>query len=108
MDNNTPPKHPGGRPPKDPSQKVIKCRISMTQAHHAATDGDRAGMIRRALDKYFRSLSPERIERAAKMEKVPLAEVHEFLKLRREIIANGGTFEQIENANDWIRTLLAV
>lgn len=44
------PKHPGGRPPKDPSDKVIKCHISMTSAHHAETKGDRAGMIRRALE----------------------------------------------------------
>lgn len=44
------PKHPGGRPPKDPADKVIKCHVSLTGAHHAATDGDRAGMIRRALD----------------------------------------------------------
>jgi hypothetical protein len=46
--------HPGsGRPPKDPADKVVKCNISMTAAHHAATAGDRAGMIRRALDVYF-------------------------------------------------------
>lgn len=39
-----------GRPPKDLADKVVKCHISMTVAHHAATKGDRAGMIRRALD----------------------------------------------------------
>lgn len=41
-----------GRPPKDPKDKVVKCYISMTQAHHAATEGDRSGIIRRALDWY--------------------------------------------------------
>jgi hypothetical protein len=39
-----------GRPPKPEADKVVKCNISMTAAHHAATAGDRAGMIRRALD----------------------------------------------------------
>ena len=41
-----------GRPPKDPKDTVIKCKISITQAHHAATEGDRSGMIRRALEWY--------------------------------------------------------
>lgn len=41
-----------GRPKKDPKDKVVKCRISMTQAHYAATEGDRAGMIRKALEFY--------------------------------------------------------
>jgi len=39
-----------GRPPKDAADKAIKCNITMTPAHHAATKGDRAGMIRRALE----------------------------------------------------------
>ena len=39
-----------GRPPKDPNDRVVKCNVSMTKAHHEATGGDRAGMIRRALD----------------------------------------------------------
>lgn len=42
-----------GRPPKDPDDKVVKCNISMTKMHHEATKGDRAGMIRRALDWYL-------------------------------------------------------
>ena len=42
-----------GRPKKDPADTVVKCRISMTQAHHAATEGDRSGLIRRALDWYL-------------------------------------------------------
>lgn len=42
-----------GRPKKAPGEKVVKCNISMTAAHHAATEGDRAGMIRRALDAYL-------------------------------------------------------
>ncbi len=45
---------PGSGPkPKKPEDKVVKCHISMTKAHHAATAGDRAGMIRRALDMYL-------------------------------------------------------
>ena len=45
---------PGSGPkPKNPADKVVKCYISMTQAHHAATEGDRSGMIRRALDVYL-------------------------------------------------------
>lgn len=51
--NDTPKKkNPGGRPPKPTSETVIKCHLSMTQAHHKATAGDRAGIIRRALDWY--------------------------------------------------------
>lgn len=58
-----------GRPPKDPKDKVVKCRISMTQEHHAATKGDRAGIIRRALDgeKYWRercTLAEEYIDKS--------------------------------------------
>lgn len=53
VDPPAPTKHPGGRPPKNPADKVVKCRISMTPEHHAATKGDRAGMIRRALDWYL-------------------------------------------------------
>lgn len=45
---------PGSGPkPKDPKDKVVKCMVSMTQAHHAATNGDRSGMIRRALELYL-------------------------------------------------------
>ena len=57
MESNEPTKkkrggpQPGsGRPPKDPKDTVVKCKISMTQEHHAATEGDRSGIIRRALD----------------------------------------------------------
>lgn len=42
-----------GRPPKDPSETVVKCKISMTRAHHAATKGDRSRIIRRALELYL-------------------------------------------------------
>lgn len=42
-----------GRPPKDPDDRVVKCNVSMTKKHHEATEGDRAGMIRRALDLYL-------------------------------------------------------
>ena len=39
-----------GRPPKSPADKVVKCKISMTKEHHAATEGDRSGIIRKALE----------------------------------------------------------
>ena len=42
-----------GRPPKAPNDKVVKCKISMTHEHHKATEGDRSGMIRKALDWYL-------------------------------------------------------
>jgi hypothetical protein len=43
-----------GRPQKPEADKVVKCHISMTAAHYDATKGDRAGMIRRALDLYLK------------------------------------------------------
>ncbi len=42
-----------GRKPKAEADKIVKCNVSMTKAHHEATEGDRAGMIRRALDLYL-------------------------------------------------------
>lgn len=65
--NTTPKKRGGpqpgsGAPKKPPGEKVVKCRISMTPAQHAATEGDRSGTIRRALDLYFvsnKSLPPK-------------------------------------------------
>ena len=59
MSNTTTPKkrggpQPGSGPkPKHPDDKVRKCNISMSKAHYDATKGDRAGMIRRALDMYL-------------------------------------------------------
>lgn len=47
------PRPGSGRPTKDEADKVVKCKVSMTNAHHEATEGDRSGMIRRALDLYL-------------------------------------------------------
>lgn len=51
-----------GRPKKDEAEKAIKCNITMTPAQHAATKGDRAGMIRRVLDGFLHSLENETTE----------------------------------------------
>lgn len=42
-----------GRPKKPPEEKYVRAQITMTKAHHAATAGDRAGIVRRALDLYL-------------------------------------------------------
>ena len=43
-----------GRPKKPPEEKYVRAQITMTKAHHTATAGDRAGIVRRALDLYFK------------------------------------------------------
>jgi hypothetical protein len=59
MNETTTPKKRGGprdgsgRPTKESSVKFQKVNITMTPEHYLATDGDRSGIIRRALDLYF-------------------------------------------------------
>ena len=59
MNTTTPKKRGGpqpnsGRPEKPPGEKYPKVKITMTPEHYAATEGDRSGLIRRALDLYFK------------------------------------------------------
>lgn len=59
MSETTTPKKRGGpqpgsgRKPKESGTKFPKVKITMTPDHYAATEGDRSGMIRRALDWWF-------------------------------------------------------
>jgi len=44
------PQEGSGRPKKDPAAKYPKVKITMTPEHYAATEVNRSGMVRRALD----------------------------------------------------------
>lgn len=46
------PQEGSGRPKKDPAAKYPKVKITMTPEHYAATEVNRSGMVRRALDFY--------------------------------------------------------